>query len=58
MPETLLNKAAWLRCVQDIAMLKQVNFLTEMQRNKNKTQICEQIRCNEKSSSFLQMNKL
>ena len=41
MPETLLNKAAWLRFVQDIAMLKQVNFLTEMQRNKNKTKICE-----------------
>ena len=45
--------------VQNIGLLKQANFLTEIQnKNKSKIQICEQIQRYEKNSSLLQMSKL
>ena len=55
---SFLNKVAGLRLAQNIGLLKQANFLTDIQKNKSKTQICEQIQRYEKSSSLLQMSKL
>ena len=55
---SFLNKVAGLRLAQNIDLLKQANFLTDVQKNKSKTQICEQIQCYEKSSPLLQMSKL
>ena len=43
---------------QNIGLLKQANFLTDIQKNKRKTQIRKQIQCYEKSSSLLQKSKL
>ena len=53
-----LNKVAGLRLAQIIGLLKQANFLTDVQKNKSKTQICEQIQRYEKSLSLLQTRKL
>ena len=47
---SFLNKVAGLRLAQNIGLLKQANFLTDIQKNKSKTQICEQIQRYEKSS--------
>ena len=58
MSVSFLNKVAGLRLAQNIGLLKQANFLTDIQKNKSKTQICEQIQRYEKSSSLLQMSKL
>ena len=37
------DKVAGLKLAQNIALLKQANFPTEIQNNKSKTLICEQI---------------
>ena len=53
MPVSFLNKVAGLGLAQNIGLLKQTNFLTDIQKNKSKTQICKQIQRYEKSSSLL-----
>ena len=53
---SFLNKVAGLRLAQNTDLLKQANFLTYIQKNKSKTQICEQIQRYEKSSSLLQIS--
>ena len=51
---SFLRKVAGLRFVQNISLLKQANFLTEIHKKKSKTQIDKQIQRYEKSSSLLQ----
>ena len=55
---SFLNKVTGLRLAQNIGLLKQANFLTDIHKNKSKTQICEQVLRCKKSSSLLQISKL
>ena len=51
MSESLFkNKVEGLRLAQNIGLLEQANFLTDIQKSKSKTQICEQMQRYKKSS--------
>ena len=52
---SFLNKGTGLRLAQNIGLLKQANFLADVQKNKSKTQICEHIQSYKRNSSLLQM---